>query len=122
MLLHIHWRVDALKSILSCVSLQFLGEPRFLRNVFGRFVDEDTTMSHTLNDYPVSIIQYWLCCSPFLWVLLQTEGDHLPEGLAVLLYHLFICDARLQPRRVILQSQHQHLPPNAQVVISRRQH
>lgn len=50
-----------------------------------------------------------LCSAPFLWLLLQTQRDHLPQGLPVFLHHLFVCDSSLEARWIILQGQHQHL-------------
>lgn len=47
--------------------------------------------------------------TPFLRVLLQTQGNHLPEGFAVFLNNLLVRDAGLQARGVILQRQHQDL-------------
>lgn len=47
--------------------------------------------------------------APLLRVLLETQGDHLPEGFAVLLHHLLVCDPGLQHRGFILQRQHQDL-------------
>lgn len=51
----------------------------------------------------------WLYSAPFLWVLLQTQRDHFPQGFPIFLQHLFICDSSLKARRIILQGQHQHL-------------
>lgn len=50
-----------------------------------------------------------LYSSPFLWLLLQTQREHLPQRFPVFLHHLFVRDSSLEARRIILQGQHQHL-------------
>lgn len=57
-----------------------------------------------------------LSFQPFLWVLHEAQGNHLPEGLAVFLHHVLVSDAGLQGGGVVLQRQHQDLEPQEQLV------